>query len=109
VSTLCPSYEDPALCEAVVGVHWAVIGLAVYPTFFEGNMVCGELGSCPAKKNLAKEWTCEECTDGIAAIADIVQSVVPEIVEFLKVSIKLSLEYCTLFFQILVFWLARVN
>ncbi len=72
-------------------------------------MVCGELGSCPAKKNLAKEWTCEECTDGIAAIADIVQSVVPEIVEFLKVSIKLSLEYCTLFFQILVFWLARVN
>ncbi len=90
VATLCPEAEDPALCEAVVGTHWAVIGLAMYPTFLEANAVCAALGSCPAtKRNLVKEWTCEDCTGGIASIADVVVASVPEIIEFLKVRLLL--------------------
>jgi hypothetical protein len=88
VESLCPSADDPAICEAVLSTHWAVIGQAIYPVFFEANGICTALGACTAnkKKDVVKEWTCEDCTNGIAGIADIVGSLIPEITEFLKVS-----------------------
>jgi hypothetical protein len=89
VSAICPDAEDPAFCEAVLGIHWGVIALAMYPTFLEPNSVCGTLGAC-AKRDLIKEWTCEDCTGGIASIADVVVAAVPDIIEFLKVRCFLS-------------------
>ena len=84
VEALCPQADDPALCEAVLSVHWAVIALAMYPTFIEPNSVCGSLGACQAMR----EWTCEDCQNGIAALGDIIVEAIPDIIEFLKVSQK---------------------
>jgi hypothetical protein len=95
VETLCPNAEDPALCEAVIGVHWAVIGPAMYPTFLEANSVCSTLGACSAARNVVREWTCEDCTGGISGIADVVVASIPEIIEFLKVTYFNPLIYIT--------------
>jgi hypothetical protein len=82
IGTLCPGAEDPAICEAVINTHWALIGLAVYPAFFEPNAICGTLGIC---NSLVKEWTCETCIGGIEGAARIVMNLAPEIMDFLKV------------------------
>jgi hypothetical protein len=84
IGTLCPGAEDPAICEAVINTHWALIGLAVYPTFLEPNAICGTLGIC-SRNSLVKEWTCETCIGGIEGAARIVMNLAPEIMDFLKV------------------------
>jgi hypothetical protein len=39
-----------------------------------------------AKRDLVKEWTCQECTDGIADIVDILAGAIPDVIDFLKVT-----------------------
>ena len=85
IAALCPTADDPALCEAVLTVHWAGVGLAVYPVFFEANAICGALGACAKQRDIMREWTCEECTAGIGSIADLLGEQIPDIIEFLKV------------------------
>jgi hypothetical protein len=88
VEELCPLADDPANCEVLLSTYWPVMGQAVYPVFLEANGICAALGACTAnkKKVVVKELTCEDCTSGIAGIADIVGMQIPEITEFLKVS-----------------------
>jgi hypothetical protein len=87
VEALCPAAVVPALCEEILNNHWAHIGEAFYPVFFEDDFLCWVLGVCSAhkEKDLVKEWTCEECTDAIAGIADFMISQVRDITEILKV------------------------
>ena len=61
----------------------------MYPVFLEGNSVCGQLGVCGVR-----EWTCEECVDGVGQIAGIISdpATVESVVAFLKVSLVMSLE-----------------
>ena len=93
MATLCPTYEDPALCEAVISTHWAVIALAMYPTFFDPKAICVALQACPAlRRNLVKEWTCEECANGIRNMGPYLETLIPDIVDFLKASTVLSLK-----------------
>jgi hypothetical protein len=88
VEALCPTYEDPALCESVLTLHWALVGLAIYPEFLVPEAICTGLGVCmaDAKRDLVKEWTCQECTDGIADIVDILAGAIPDVIDFLKVT-----------------------
>ena len=57
----------------------------MYPVFLEGNSVCGQLGVCGVR-----EWTCEECVDGVGQIAGIISdpSTVESVVAFLKVGVS---------------------
>ena len=87
VKTLCPDAKDPALCEAVIGTHWSLLGLTIYPQFFDAGPLCKELGVCFNARggDLVKEWTCEMCVGGIQGLARIVMNIIPDIVDFLKV------------------------
>jgi hypothetical protein len=87
VNTLCPDAKDPALCEAVIGAHWSLLGLTIYPKFFEADALCKELGVCMDSKSVipVKEWTCEMCVGGIQGLARLVMNMIPDIVDFLKV------------------------
>ena len=101
VEALCPTYEDPALCEAVLTLHWALVGLAIYPQFLVPEAICTGLGSCFNKRNDVREWTCEECTNGIGGIVDILAGAIPDVIEFLKVRSSgictRKMLYCSLF------------
>ena len=84
--TLCPSAGDPAVCQSIISTHWVVIGLAMYPTFFDANTICTTLQACPgAVRRSMREWTCEECTGGIEDMGGILVGQIPDIVDFLKV------------------------
>jgi hypothetical protein len=37
------------------------------------------------KRDLVKEWTCEECTTGISDIVSILAGAIPDVIDFLKV------------------------
>ena len=93
VEALCPTYEDPALCEAVLTLHWALVGLAIYPQFLVPEGICAGLGVCLNKRNSVREWTCEDCTAGISGTVDILAGAIPDVIEFLKV--RRSFGYCT--------------
>ena len=57
----------------------------MYPVFFEPAGLCMDLGACTIK-SLAT-GTCEECTGGVMAIAEIVGSeeTLVQVIDFLKV------------------------
>ena len=82
VATVCPGTSDPAHCAEELPIAWPEIATAMYPVFLEANSVCGQLGACA--KN--KEWTCEECTGGIEAIATIINdpATIADIITFLQ-------------------------
>jgi hypothetical protein len=73
---------------------WPVIGTTMYPVFIEGQSLCGALGICfvqHKKAALVKEWTCEECTQGINDIGGIIttEETIGAVMAFLKVEIYL--------------------
>ena len=84
--------DDPAGCEAGLNAHWANIANAMYPVFLEGTSVCGQLSVC-----YVREWTCEECVDGVGQIAGIISdpATVESVVAFLKVGYVMSLDSLT--------------
>merc|ERR1719154_894894 len=67
LGNICPGAEDPAACETGIGAAWPDIARAMYPVFLEGTAVCGQIMGCQLR-----EWTCDECTGGLAAIGDVV-------------------------------------
>merc|ERR1712130_965143 len=60
---------------------WPEIAGLIYPRYLDANIVCGALGSCTLR-----EWTCEECTDGLVQIATIFtqQTYIDDIIAFLQ-------------------------
>merc|ERR1712226_1306436 len=63
LGNICPGAEDPAACEAGIGAAWPEIARAMYPVYLEGASVCGQIMGCQLR-----DWTCDECTGGLAAI-----------------------------------------
>ena len=61
----------------------------MYPVFLEGNSVCGQLGVC-----YIREWTCEECVNGVGQIAGIISdpATVESVIAFLKVGHTIFLD-----------------
>ena len=84
--------DDPAGCEAGLNAHWADIANAMYPVFLEGTSVCGQLSVC-----YVREWTCEECVDGVGQIAGIISdsATVEAVIAFLKVGHIMSVASVT--------------
>merc|ERR1712033_22721 len=76
--TICPGSDDPDACNDGLPQAWPGIAAAMYPEFLEGNAVCGDIMGC------VREWTCEECQGGIAAVADLINANIPAVVEFLS-------------------------
>merc|ERR1711887_59775 len=76
--TICPGSADPDACNEGLPLAWPGIAAAMYPEFLEGNAVCGDIMGC------VRDWTCEECQGGIAAIADMINDNVAAVVEFLS-------------------------
>merc|ERR1712192_300656 len=64
--TICPQAENPEDCVTRLSAAWPEIAGLIYPRYLDGNTVCGALGSCSLR-----EWTCEECTNGLVQIATI--------------------------------------
>ena len=62
----------------------------MYPVFLEANSVCADLGQCKKNNPFAwkKEPTCEDCTAGVGAVAEVIGSdaKIGEIMDFLKVN-----------------------
>ena len=46
---------------------WPEIARAMYPVYLEGASVCGQIMGCQLR-----DWTCDECTGGLAAIGAII-------------------------------------
>merc|ERR1712001_557915 len=80
-ATICPQAENPEDCVTRLTAAWPEIAGLIYPRYLDGNTVCGALGSCTLR-----EWTCEECTDGLVQIATIfnVQTYIDDIIAFLQ-------------------------
>ena len=60
----------------------------MYPVFLEANSVCGQVGQCKQNSYVKTMVpTCDECTGGVAAVANIIgmESTIAEIMDFLKV------------------------
>ena len=56
------------------------------PKFLDPTMVCGQLGICmKSMKDLVASPTCEDCTGGVAAVANILIGETEEIIAFLNV------------------------
>merc|ERR1719481_630363 len=52
----------------------------LFPEFLGGADVCVRLGLCEAGRHpLVRDWTCEECTDVLAKVAEFIKD--PETVE----------------------------
>merc|ERR1711936_307216 len=79
--TICPQSENPEDCLTRLTAAWPEIARLIYPRYLDGNTVCGALGSCKLR-----EWTCEECTDGLVQIATIFvqQTYIDDIIAFLQ-------------------------
>merc|ERR1711971_1462099 len=79
--TICPQAENPEDCVTRLTAAWPEIAGLIYPRYLDGNTVCGALGSCTLR-----EWTCEECTDGLVQIATIFneQTYIDDIIAFLQ-------------------------
>jgi len=82
VDTICPQAENPGDCITRLTAAWPEIAGLIYPRYLDGNAVCGALGSCALR-----EWTCEECTNGLVQIATIFvqQEYIDDIISFLQV------------------------
>merc|ERR1712226_1001034 len=46
LGNICPGAEDPAACEAGIGMAWPEIARAMYPVYLEGASVCGQIMGC---------------------------------------------------------------
>merc|ERR1711884_979828 len=81
VDTICPQAENPEDCITRLTAAWPEIAGLIYPRYLDGNAVCGALGSCALR-----EWTCEECTNGLVQIATIFvqQEYIDDIISFLQ-------------------------
>merc|ERR1712130_353089 len=81
VDTICPMAENPDDCVTRLTAAWPEIAGLIYPRHLDANIVCGALGSCTLR-----EWTCEECTDGLVQIATIFtqQTYIDDIIAFLQ-------------------------
>merc|ERR1711953_673036 len=79
--TICPQAENPRDCITRLTAAWPEIAGLIYPRYLDGNAVCGALGSCALR-----EWTCEECTNGLVQIATIFvqQEYIDDIISFLQ-------------------------
>merc|ERR1712012_1099513 len=90
VDTICPQAENPGDCITRLTAAWPEIAGLIYPRYLDGNAVCGALGSCALR-----EWTCEECTNGLVQIATIFvqQEYIDDIISFLLV-LRISLLLC---------------
>merc|ERR1712037_808736 len=79
--TICPQAENPEDCVTRLTAAWPEIAGLIYPRYLDGNAVCGALGSCALR-----EWTCEECTNGLVQIATIFvqQEYIDDIISFLQ-------------------------
>ena len=103
VAQVCPGADDPMGCETGINAWWGEIGkltvelmkllimyisaMAAYPKFLDPMMVCGQLNICMENiKTLVAEPTCEECTQSVAAVADIFLAESDEVIEFLNVN-----------------------
>ena len=53
----------------------------MYPVFLEGTSVCGQIMGCQLR-----DWTCDECTGGLAAIGGIIAdpATIADVVTFLQ-------------------------
>merc|ERR1711988_816727 len=80
-ATICPQAENPGDCITRLTEAWPEIAGLIYPRYLDGNAVCGALGSCALR-----EWTCEECTNGLVQIATIFvqQEYIDDIISFLQ-------------------------
>jgi hypothetical protein len=87
IEAICPQTDDPARCEGLMTDFWPVIGKTMYPVFIEGGSLCGAIGVCLKKRDLVKEWTCEDCVTGINDIGGIITSeeTIMAVMDFLKV------------------------
>jgi hypothetical protein len=89
IEAICPQTDDPARCESLMTEFWPKIGLAMYPVFIEGESLCGAggLGVCTKRRNLVREWTCEECVKGVNDIGGIIttEETIAAVIAFLKV------------------------
>merc|ERR550532_3840418 len=84
VGGLCPTSEDPALCEANLPGFWANIAAILWPGYWDpsADWMCAPI--CEAPEDTV--MTCDDCKMGIQAGID--QMLAPEtldtIVEFLS-------------------------
>merc|ERR1712107_876870 len=76
-----PQAENPGDCITRLTAAWLEIAGLISPRYLDGNAVCGALGSCALR-----EWTCEECTNGLVQIATIFvqQEYIDDIISFLQ-------------------------
>jgi len=66
VDTICPQAENFDDCVIRLTAAWPEIAGLIYPRYLDGHGVCGAMGSCKLR-----EWTCEDCTDGLDKIAEM--------------------------------------
>merc|ERR1712001_576789 len=64
--TICPQAENPEDCVTRLTAAWPEIAGLIYPRYLDGHGVCDAMGSCTLR-----DWTCEDCTDGLVKIADM--------------------------------------
>merc|ERR1711862_1054352 len=74
IATLCPQAPDADACEAGIAKWWAPMAKCLFPEFLGGADVCVRLGLCEAGRHpLVRDWTCEECTDVLAKVAEFIK------------------------------------
>jgi hypothetical protein len=89
IEAICPETDDPARCESLMTDFWPVIGKTMYPVFIEGESLCGAggLGVCTKRRNVVREWTCEECVKGVNDIGGLIttEETIAAVIAFLNV------------------------
>merc|ERR1712236_61141 len=74
IATLCPQAPDADACEAGIAKWWAPMAKCLFPEFLGGADVCVRPGLCEAGRHpLVRDWTCEECTDVLAKVAEFIK------------------------------------